>query len=106
VFYENIFAGFSISVFLLVLFLATKGKGMGLGDVKLVIIPGMVMGMLLSWVFIFVSFLVGGIIGVILIILGKAKLGKEIPFAPFLVVSFYITLFWSQTILDILKLHL
>lgn len=90
-FYLHFLGGFSSSFFLLLIHLVTKGKGMGLGDVKYALFAGTFLGWpgAISWLFL--SFLTGAGVGVILILLGKARLGRHIPFGPFLAVSFLLT---------------
>jgi leader peptidase (prepilin peptidase) / N-methyltransferase len=102
IFFVNLFSGFVCSLFLLFLHLVTKGKGMGLGDVKFVLFGGMFFGFPLSLLWLFVSFLTGALVGVILILVKKAKFGKEIAFGPFLIIGFYLTLIWGETILKLL----
>ena len=101
-FYYPILAGLLASGFFLFLVLITKGKGMGLGDVKFVFL----MGLILSWpniiIALFLSFLFGAIIGILLIIIGKKKLKSQVPFGPFLVGSTIITMFYSCFIIDFL----
>ena len=89
--WDRLFAGFAAGLFLLILHLITLGKGMGLGDSKLAIPVGMFFGMnlMISWMF--MSFLIGAVIGVFLIALNKAKFGKHIAFGPFLLISFFLT---------------
>lgn len=88
--YMRLFSGFAVSSFLLFLNLITNGKGMGFGDVKYVI-P---LGFLVSWpgtfIFLTSSFIVGGLVAFILLMLGKAHIGKTIPFGPFLSLGFLI----------------
>jgi prepilin signal peptidase PulO-like enzyme (type II secretory pathway) len=106
-FYEILFSAFLASTFFLLLNLITRGHGMGLGDVKLVLALGLVLAdprMLLVWLFL--SFTIGAVIGIYLIIIGKAKLGKQIPFGPFLIASFFITLFWGETLTGLLLPYL
>lgn len=85
--YLKLTSGFFVALFFLSLNLITKGKGMGLGDVKFVLFGGLLLGWpeVISWLFL--SFVVGGLVGVVLIFLGKAKLGKQIPFGPFLIIG-------------------
>lgn len=69
------------------LVLVTRGKGMGLGDVKL----GLPLGFLFGWpdiiVLYGVAFILGSIVGVLLIIFDR-KTGKSaVPFVPFLAAS-------------------
>lgn len=62
----------------------SKGKGMGMGDVKLAAAMGLVLGfgpLLLALMFAFVA---GGIVGMIMILLRKATPKSMVPFGPFL----------------------
>lgn len=101
-FYANIFAGLTTASFLLLLHLITKGKGMGLGDVKLAIPAGMILGAGSSLVWLFLSFIIGALVGVGLILVKKAKFGQKIPFGPFLVASFFISLFYGNILASFL----
>ncbi len=94
--YLPLFAGFISATFLLILHLFTYGKGMGLGDVKFALSAGI----LVSWPFaatwMFLSFLIGAVVGVIMLLFGKTKFGKHIPFGPFLVISLILILFGGE----------
>lgn len=90
--YEHLLAGFATSLFLLFIHIATRGRGMGLGDVKFALFGGFLLGLKSAAVWVFLSFILGGAVGVLLIFVGKARFGKEIPFGPFLVISLFITL--------------
>ena len=70
--------------FLLVLWLATKGKGLGFGDVKLMIPLGLLFGLQGAVVLLFLAFFIGGIIGAGLLLAKKAGPKTAIPFGPFL----------------------
>ncbi len=78
----------------------SKGKGMGIGDIKLSAVLGLVLGYPNILIALFVAFVVGAIYGIIAIIAGKNKLKDAIAFGPFLIIGFYITLFWGQNILN------
>ena len=86
---ENIFlyllSAVGASGFLLFLNLITKGKGMGLGDVKLAIFMGLFLGWPKILVAMYAAFISGAVVGVILIINKKAKRKTLIPFGPFLI---------------------
>lgn len=99
-FYLRIFTGFALSFSFLVLHLVTLGRGMGLGDVKLVIFAGILLGLKLSLVWVFLSFIIGALLGTILIFASKAKFGKQIAFGPFLIVSFFIVLFYGDCLIE------
>ncbi len=89
-------ASFSL---LLVLYLFTKGKGMGFGDVKLAFLMGLVLGFPKIVVAFYLAFLTGAFFGIILILLGKAKLKQKIAFGPFLVFSTIISFLWGEKLI-------
>ncbi|MBA3551201.1 prepilin peptidase [Patescibacteria group bacterium] len=102
-FFIHIFAGFTASLFLLTIHLLTKGRGMGLGDVKLAILLGMILGPLgIYWMF--ASFILGGFVGLILLLSKKAQLADRIAFGPFLIVGFLIALFPAPRFLEFCKM--
>ena len=87
--YLHLFSGLIASSFLLLLNLITKGKGMGLGDVKLALVIGTILSFKLMVVWMLFSFVLGAIVGIFLLLTGKAKIGNPIPFGPFLIIGFY-----------------
>jgi len=98
-FYGFFLSGFLSALFLLGLHAITKGQGMGLGDVKLALLGGTLLGWPLTVIWMFLSFVIGAVVGLILIVFGKAKFRKKIAFGPFMVVSLLITLFWGIEII-------
>lgn len=86
-----------------ILVLVTRGKGMGLGDVKYAFVMGFILGMSFSVVSFYLSFLTGAVISLILIIKGKKKMKSTIPFGPFLTASTAITLFYGKNLWDIFR---
>lgn len=70
--------------FLLALWIITRGKGIGFGDVKLLIPIGFLAGIQGTVSILFASFLVGAIFGIVLIVTGLATRKSAIPFGPFL----------------------
>lgn len=94
-------SGLVAADFLLLIHLLTLGKGMGLGDVKFALFGGMFLGPRFTLTWLFVSFLTGGMVGIILIVLGKAKFGKPVPFGPFLIIGLIATLVWGKAILKL-----
>ncbi len=87
------------SCFFLLIYLVSKGKWLGFGDVKL----GVLLGLLLGWpnilVALFLSFTIGGIIGIGLVIFSHKKLKSQVPFAPFLIAGALTALFWGKQII-------
>jgi len=97
--YIHLLTGFSAGVFLLLIHILTLGKGMGLGDVKLALFLGSLLGWPWAAVWLFGAFLTGAIVGSILILIKKISFGKQIAFGPFLILSLVITLIWGEILL-------
>lgn len=91
-FYISLFSGFLFSLILLILYLSTSGRGMGLGDVKLAIPLGFILGLSKGVTWLILSFIIGGIVAVVLLLLKRAKLKTKIAFGPFLIIAFWIIL--------------
>jgi prepilin signal peptidase PulO-like enzyme (type II secretory pathway) len=82
------------------LWLATKGKGIGLGDVKLMVPLSLLLGWPIVTIGLFLAFVLGAIVGVVLILLGKKKFGQTIPFGPFLITAACFSLLWGDVIFN------
>lgn len=86
--------------FFLVQFLISRSYWVGDGDIRL----GALMGIMLGWkmllVALFLAYVTGAAIGVILIILGKKKMSSKVPFGTFLSVATLITILWGEEILE------
>lgn len=98
----------AFSVFLLI-YLLTRGRGMGFGDVKLVFLLGLALGFPKIVFSLYLSFLTGALVSIILILWGRKKFAKDtIPFGPFLVFGAFISIFLESLILELVKnlLHL
>jgi len=88
------------SAFFLVIFLISKGKWMGFGDVKLAFLMGLLLGMPNVLAALFLAFFFGAIIGLILMAFEKKSLKSEIPFAPFLIIGTFIAMFYGNQIIQ------
>ncbi|MFZ5376734.1 MAG: prepilin peptidase [Patescibacteria group bacterium] len=95
-----VFCMVGLVAFFYSLWFFTKGKGFGFGDVKLAVPLALILGWPKILVAIFLSFLLGGLVGVVLLVLKKKKLGQVVPFGPFLVISTTIALLWGNQIWD------
>jgi prepilin signal peptidase PulO-like enzyme (type II secretory pathway) len=76
----------------------TRGKGFGLGDVKLAAPLALILGWPKVLVGIFMAFLFGALVGLILILSGKRRFGQVIPFAPFLIAGTLLALVFGGQI--------
>lgn len=78
----------------------SRGRGMGLGDVKLMLASGLILGwpdIALSTI---LSFVIGGIFGGFLLLMKRGTLKDRVPFAPFLVLGFFLTVFFGFAIVQ------
>jgi len=92
-----LFSALGACLFFLFLFLITKGRGMGFGDVKFAFLMGLILGFPKIVVSLYVAFLTGAIVGCILIIWRKKKLsGTSIPFGPFLAIGVLVAIFYGE----------
>jgi leader peptidase (prepilin peptidase)/N-methyltransferase len=83
-----------------------KGRLMGLGDAKLILGLAWLFTPLESFAFLVMSFWIGAVVGIILMIISRRKVGMktEIPFAPFLVISAFIVFFFGLDIYSLMSL--
>jgi len=79
-------------------YILTHRRGMGLGDVKLGGLVGLMSGFPLVFVAILLSWIIGGVVAAILMALKIKKLKDPIPSATFLATSAMVTLLWGQVI--------
>lgn len=91
-------AGVIAAPFLL-LVIFSRGRAMGSGDVPLSFLIGLFLGFGKGLLAIFLGFVLGGAVAVLLLVLGRRKIGSTVPFGPFLVVGAIISLFWGAGII-------
>ena len=85
---------FAISLFLLLIFYATKGRAIGGGDIKLMASAGLLLG----WELVILAFLVGCILAAIIhpIRMRISNVGRSLAFGPYLAMGIVISLFFGQ----------
>lgn len=76
-------------------------KVMGWGDIEVILICGLFLGIKLSLVMLFLSFIVGGIIGIIILLSGKRNKDGYTPmaFAPCIALGCVISIFYGENII-------
>ncbi|WP_099362066.1 prepilin peptidase [Fredinandcohnia onubensis] len=90
----------SIVGFLLLYLIAVISKGgMGGGDVKLYAVIGLALGWKLVLLSFFLATLIGTILGLIGIVVGKVRKGKPMPFGPAIVIGTLIAYFWGHNLI-------
>lgn len=96
---EKLLWGVIAGLFFVGLYVITRGKGMGLGDVKL----AGAMGLLLGWLTplsLVTSFWSGAAVGISLLLLKRAKFGMPIAFGPFMVLGVVVAMFYGESIVE------
>ncbi len=98
--WHYLLSGLGAALFFLIIVLITRGKGMGIGDIKLALFMGFLLGYPNILIALFLAFLIGAIIGVALVLLKKKGMKSEVPFGPFLVLGTFLALFWGDIIIN------
>jgi leader peptidase (prepilin peptidase)/N-methyltransferase len=80
--------------------LVTGKEGMGYGDFKLLGALGAWLGWQMLPLIVLLSSLVGAVVGLTLMAIGKMQRDKPMPFGPFIAAAGWIALIWGQQILD------
>lgn len=95
---EWVLAAFAASAFLLTIALI-KPNGMGMGDVKLCLLLGAMLGRNVA-VAIAVAIVLGVLPAAVAVARGRSTKGMTVPFAPFLALGALVALFWGDALLD------
>lgn len=90
-----------IGGFFLLLILVTRGRGMGGGDLKLGVLIGLYFGYPNAISAIILSFVLGSVAAILLVLSGRKKFGQTIPFGPFLSLGAILTILFAQQILQL-----
>lgn len=95
---EHLIGMFSVSVFLLVLYLITAGRGIGGGDIKLMFGAGLLLG----WKGAILAFFAGCILGSVIHLIRMAVSHAEhrLALGPYLSVGIWCTALWGQYVID------
>ncbi len=86
-------------LFFYLLVILSRGRGIGFGDVKLAFASGAVIGWPDVGLSIFISFIVGGLVGAVLLLFQKKGMKDRIPYAPFLVLGVIATMLFGRVII-------
>lgn len=88
---------FSVSLFLMLILLLTKGRGIGGGDVKLMAAAGLLLG----WKGIILAFILGCLLGSILhsIRMKLVDAGHMLAFGPYLSMGILISMLWGERLI-------
>ncbi len=94
--WDNLIGLISVSGFLYILYLVTKGRGIGGGDIKLMAASGLFLG----WKNCILAFVIGCILGSVihLIRMNISKQDHVLAFGPYLSVGIFIASLWGDVI--------
>lgn len=80
--------------------LVTKKEGMGFGDFKLLAALGAWIGYSYIPQIILLSAVVGSVIGISMLAVGRTKSQQTIPFGPYLAIAGWVAMLWGDTITE------
>lgn len=88
------------------IWLASRGRAMGLGDAKLMLGIGWMLGPAQALAATILSFWIGSIVSLFIMLFSHKKMGMktEIPFAPFLIISALITFLFNLDVFSLASL--
>ena len=92
-----------LSAFFGILFMVSKGRWIGFGDVKLIFLIGVLLGYPMGYLSIVASVWLATLFSLILIVAGKANGKTEIPFGSFLSAATIIFLIFENELQEISK---
>ena len=92
---NHIFGGIIAALFFFSMVIFSRGRAMGMGDVKLIGALGFLFGWPDIIPIMLLSFIIGAIVSAVLIISGKKKITDKVPFGPFIVISTAIVFFFG-----------
>lgn len=97
---NHIFGAVVALLFFLAIFIFSRGRAMGMGDVKLMGVLGLLFGWPDIIPIMFLSFIIGAAVSVLLIASGKKKMTDKVPFGPFIVIATAIIFFFGAGLLS------
>ncbi len=95
----NYVLGFcTVSLFLLLLYFLTKGRGIGGGDIKLMAAAGLVLG----WKLILLAFILGCLLGSVLHVIRMrvSKADRVLAFGPYLAMGIFVSMLYGEVFIN------
>ncbi len=92
----DLIGGLLVFSFFLIIFFISGKKGIGVGDIKLGFWLGTMIGLKLIYFFLFLSYFLGSLFSIALVLTGSKSLKSKLPFGPFLVFSAWIVMIFSD----------
>ncbi len=98
---NHLFAAFIAMLFFGAIIVFTRGKGMGWGDFKLAGALGLIFGWPDVLIAVMLSFVIGSVISVILMLRRKKTMKDPVPFGPFLVIGATTVFFFGYQLVNL-----
>ncbi len=96
--YAQLIATIVFAGLYLVIWVVSKGKLLGGGDIRLAVLMGLLLSVPQLLVGVFVAYVIGALVGVTLIAIKLKKRTDAVPLAPFLIFGLYFGLFFGNQI--------
>src|SRR3989344_7355422 len=91
-------SGLGLALFFGLQYVLSRGRWIGLGDVKLGFVLGNILLWPLSLCMLMLAYFSGAVVGILLMALGKKQMSSRLPFGSFLAFSAIITMLWGDKI--------
>lgn len=84
----------------LTLIIRLSDGAIGEGDRDLMLLCGLFLGLKLVWMVLLLSFILGAVISLLLVALRQVNLSDELAFAPFIMLSTFLTILYYEEIIN------
>lgn len=88
-----------VTGFFILQILLSRGKWLGGGDLRIGAFLGLILGLKLTLVAVFLSYLIGSVISIGLMLTGRLTRKSQVPFGPFLVLGTLMALFYGDVLI-------
>lgn len=95
----SLLSALGAAAFFLSIVFITRGRGMGLGDVKFAFLMGLVLGWPKILLALFLAFSAGALFGLTLVAARLAKMNSPLPFGVFLSAATFLAMVWGEKII-------
>lgn len=100
---DGLIGATAVSGFFLAIWLFSKGRWIGFGDVKLGLAVGLFFGIMRAGLIIYSSAILGGLVAIILLGLGKANMKTKLPLGTFICLSAIMTIIFNLVVENLLS---
>ncbi|MEK7604123.1 MAG: prepilin peptidase [Patescibacteria group bacterium] len=102
-FYRLLISAFGLTSFFAILYIVSKGRWIGLGDIKLIFIIGFLLGYPMGYLALVTAVWLAAMFSIALLLANKASAKTEIPFGSFLSMATIIFIIFNNELQQISK---